>query len=278
MIFIWGSDWAVMKSGLKMADPLNFVMQMFLIAALALSPSLIFLRKQIPRDKKTWLHLMVLAIINATYFSLTNIGLTAESSGISSVLTYTQPLFVFMFAVAFLKEKLSVRRLSGIMLGFLGVSFLYLTRSSTTVTLSFPLFYLLFGAFLWAVTIIYFKKFLNHVNPVVTNIITFTFGGLFISVLVAGSEGIFFITATNYIFIILYHAICATTIAWTIWIYLIKEEETTTVSGSSLLVPMVALISGWILLGEIIEPISIIGFVLILTGVFLVNMKQRNHV
>ena len=55
------------------------------------------------------------------------------------------------------------------------------------------------------------------------------------------------------------------------------EEETTTVSGSSLLIPMVALISGWILLGEIIELTSVIGFVLILTGVFLVNMKPRNN-
>jgi len=75
-----------------------------------------------------------------------------------------------------------------------------------------------------------------------------------------------------------YNAVGASTIAWTIWIYLIKEEETTTVSGSSLLVPMVALISGWILLEEIVELKSVIGFVLILIGVFLVNRKPRNDI
>ncbi len=278
MILIWGSNWAVMKTGLKITDPLNFAMQRLLLAALVLSPTLPLLRKQIPKDKKIWLHLVVLAIINAACMSFTNLGLLSEKSGISSVITYTQPLFVFVFAFTLLGEKISATRLSGIILGFCGVSVIYLTRDSLTITFSYAILFLLLGAFLWAVTIIYYKKFLSHTNPVITNIITFTIGGLLISMFVASSEGFSFTTTGNYLLIILYNAIGASTIAWTIWIYLIKEEQTITVSGSSLLVPMVALISGWILLGEIIDLTSVIGFVLVLAGVFLVNRKPRRNV
>lgn len=256
------------------AGPLNFASQSIFVSVIALLPFIPFLKKQIPKDRKTWLHLAMLSVTYALLSGFTCLGLVYEGSGISSVVSYTQPLFVFAFAASFLGEKMGVVRFSGIALGFAGVVILAFFRSSSMIVLSLPLLFLLLAAFFWAVNIVYYKKFLSHVNPMVANFITFTISGLLVS-LVAGASGSFFFPATtDYLFTLLYNGVAASTVAWTIWIYLIKEEETTIISGSSLMVPMIAVILGWILLGEVVEPKFAIAFVLILGGVFLVNKKR----
>ncbi len=277
MVLIWGSNWAVRKSGTMIVGPLTFASQSIIVSTIALLPFVFFFKKQIPRNRKTWLHLAVLAITYALLSGFTYLGLVYEGSGVSSVVSYTQPLFVFVFAVTFLGEKMSVVRLSGILLGFVGVAALYLVRGTSAVVFSLPLLFLLLGALLWAVNVVYYKKFLSHVNPMIANCVTFIIGGLLVSVFAGASEGFFFPATMDYLFALLYNGVGASTVAWTIWIYLIREEETTTVSGSSLLVPMVALILGWILLREVVEPRSVITFALILAGVFLVNRKPRIH-
>jgi drug/metabolite transporter (DMT)-like permease len=71
-----------------------------------------------------------------------------ENSGLSSLVTYTQPLFVFCLAVLFLGEKASVIRVLGALTGFLGVIILYAEKISLTMNLLNPIFFLIFGAFL----------------------------------------------------------------------------------------------------------------------------------
>jgi len=215
----------------------------------------------------------MLGVINAASILSTNIGLVYEKSGISSVLTYTQPLFVFCLAVPFLKEKSSITRLAGMLVGFVGVLVLYLERILSSTPPSQPLAFLLLGAFFWAVTIVYYKKALSHVNPVATNVVQFAVGVIPLSVLALTFEGFSFIITGTYLLIVLYMSVFASAIALTLWVLLLKEEEATVVSASSFAVPMVALVFGWLFLGEVTEPQSILGLVLILAGVYLVNRE-----
>ena len=81
----------------------------------------------------------------------------------------------------------------------------------------------------------------------------------------------------TYLFMVLYTAIGSAFIGWTIWLFLLRKEDATVVSGSSFIVPLVALFSGWLFLGETIAIESILGSVLVLSGVFLVNRKSHRH-
>ncbi|MEM3173804.1 MAG: DMT family transporter, partial [Candidatus Bathyarchaeia archaeon] len=108
VVSIWGFNWTVMKVGLNFVSPLNLISQRLLLASIALSPVLILERKKIPRDANTWLKLVFNSIVNATGMASTHIGLLYETSGLSSILTYTQPLFVFCLAALFLNEKITM--------------------------------------------------------------------------------------------------------------------------------------------------------------------------
>jgi drug/metabolite transporter (DMT)-like permease len=237
-------------------------------------PVLLILRKRIPRDAKTLGKLLLLCLINALGVTITNVGLVGENSGIGAVLTYTQPLFVFCLAVPFLNEKLKIAKLAGTTIGFAGVVFLFLgsidslTFASSTLTI--------LGAIFWAVTAIYYKRFLSHVDSLVTNFFQWAFGIIPLAAINLYSGSFFFPNETTYLLMVLYTAIGSASIGWTIWYYLLGKEDATVVSGSIFIVPLIALFFGWFFLGENINAESIFGSALVLLGIFLVNKKTQD--
>ncbi|MEM3626594.1 MAG: DMT family transporter [Candidatus Bathyarchaeia archaeon] len=276
MILIWGLNWTVMKVGLNFVGPLNLAMQRLLFASIAMLPVLFWKKKNFPRGGETWLKLFILSLINAASTTFTYIGLMHESSGLSSLMTYTQPLFVYCLAILLLNERASLAKTFGVLIGFSGVAVLYAGRISLTSYGLGWISFLILGAFLWAVTVIYYKKILNYVDPAIVNIIQFPVGFVFLFLAALLFEGLTFNwNAPLYIFTVLYMSILASAVAFTIWILLIREEETIVVSTSSLLVPAIALISGRVFLGEAIEASSIFGFILILVGIYLTNRTSR---
>jgi len=264
-----------MKSGLSYVEPLTFVFHRFLFSSLSLLPVIVFLSRKIPRKRGDLARLLLLSMINAFGILSTNIGLAVEKSGLSAVVTYTQPLFVFCIAVPFLNEKARVDKILGILIGFLGVVAISARGNILVDGLTCSILFLLFGAFLWAVSIVYYKKFLSHIEPVIANTFQTGLGAVLLGLITASSGDLRFPTSTNYLLIILYASIAASTIALTIWIHLLREEEATVLSSSSLAVPMVALFFGWLLLGETVDLQSLIGAVLVIFGVYLVNRSER---
>ena len=275
MVLIWSSNWSVMKVGLRFVSPLNLVMQRFLFASIALLPVLVLKRRNIPKDHGTWIKLVLLALINAVGVTSTHIGLLYEFSGLSSMLTYTQPLFVFCLAIPFLGEKATTIKVLGIILGFLGVVALYVERSSLMV-FSNSILFLILGAFLWAVSIIYYKKTLSHVDPAIVNIVQFPIGTIFLLVATLMLGGLAFSMNPTYIFSIFYISVLGSAVGFTIWLFLIREEEAIIVSASSLIIPAMALFFGRLFLGETFGHLSLIGVILIFTGVYLVNKRAKN--
>jgi len=264
-----------MKSGLNYVEPLTFVFHRFLISSLFLSPSIMLMNKKIPRRRGDLARLLLLSMINAFGILSTNIGLTGEKSGLSAVVTYTQPLFVFCMAVPLLNEKTKASKILGILIGFLGVVVISIRRGILLNGLTGSLFFLLLGAFLWAASTVYYKRSLSHVNPVLVNLLQMSFGTVLFFLMLTPSGEFLFPSSTDYLMIVLYASIGSSAIAFTIWIHLLREEEATVLSSSSLIIPMVALFFGWLLLGETVKPQVFIGAIFVMLGVYLVNRAER---
>lgn len=275
MVLCWGFNWTVMKIALGFVSPLNLVMQRLLLASIMLLPVIAWKRGSLPKDASTWLKLVSLSIINAVGMTSTHIGLLYEVSGLSSILTYTQPLFVFCLAIPFLGEKPSIAKALGVILGFSGVALIYSGRPTSLTSVSTAIPFLILGALIWAITIIYYKKFLSHVNPEIVNIMQFVIGAIFLFAVALPLEGLTISLDHLYIFSMVYLAVPGTAIAFTIWLILIRSEEATVVSTSSLIVPAIALFAGWLLLKEAIEYNMLLGFTAVLIGLYLVNRTQN---
>jgi drug/metabolite transporter (DMT)-like permease len=267
MALILSISWPVAKIGLTLAPPLNFTLHRLMLSALALSPLLIFLVKKIPHDQKTVLKLSILAICSALSLAATCIGLVYEASGISAILTYTQPLFVFCLSA--LRSEAKIAKLAGILVGFCGIVVFSIGPSNQFEIIGSC--FLITGAFLWAVATVYYKQALGHVDPFVTSVLQQALGAVLLVPLVSAFEGFSFPLTAVYTQVILWLSVFGNGVTVVLWFFLVREEDVVAVSSSGFLVPLMAIFFGWVLLREPLGPRVLLGMVLILTGVYVVN-------
>lgn len=273
MAAVWSLNWSIMKTGLDFVSPLTFILQRFILFGVVFSPLLFFWRSKIPRDKNTLGKIVILAMLNAANFVATSVALAGESSGMGAVLNYTAPLFVFCLSIVFFKEETSITRFLGIALGFGGISILFARSISSLMFQSAAI--MVSGAFLWAVTTVFYKKFLSHVDAFVTNYLQCSLGILPLSVFALVGNGFALPSNPAYMWILVYETFAVSGIGFTLWLYLAKKEGPTVVAGSSLVIPLLAVFFGWVLLNEGLYIESAVGSALVLVGVGLVNIHRE---
>jgi drug/metabolite transporter (DMT)-like permease len=212
-------------------------------------------------------------MVNTANFLAVSIALVVQSSGTGAVLNYTAPLFVFCLAIVFLKEETSVIKFLGVVIGFGGISLLFAHDISSLVFQSAVI--MVSGASLWAVTTVFYRKFLSHVDAFITSYFQCLLGILPLSLFALTSNDFTVPSDPAYLWILIYETIAVSAIGSTAWLYLTKKEGATVVAGSSLVIPLLAVFFGWALLKETIYIESAVGSTLILTGVGLVNKASR---
>ena len=272
VVFIWGSNWPIMKTALTFVGPLSLSIQRAAVSFLVLLPFVLIARKGLPKDRGTITKLLILGLINIVAVVPQYVALLYLSSGISAVLNYTQPLFVFCLSIIFLQGRTSTVRLVGSLIGFFGVAVLSLGEVKSFGEIAwFAIILLITGAFFWAVTIVYYKKNLTHVDPTSINALQQAMSVIFVTPLALQLEGPSLPLSSSYALMILYLALFGSVIAQNLWLWLLKEEDVTVVASSTFLIPLIAVFLGWLVLGERLTAIPILGMILILTGIYLVH-------
>ena len=276
VVLLWGSNYSLVKMGLGFVSPSTLLLHRFLISLAVLFPLFLVLRKKLPRDMGTLAKLVIYGVLYTSVNATQLVGMVGESSGISAVITYTQPLFVLGMAAPLLNERITTSKIVGAIIGFTGVAILLINQMNFfTLESSFVL---LLTAFLWAISVVFYKKFLGFADPFVAVFLQMVIGSVLFIALDIGVGSLIFPTNTEYVLIVLYSSIAGLAIANILWLRLLGEEEATTLSSSVLLVPAVALLFGWALLGENFGFESLLGSALTLGGVFLANLsRNRSH-
>jgi len=149
-------------------------------------------------------------------------------------------------------------------------------RESGPLPFSHTSLIMILGAFFWASATVYYKKYLSHANAMVTNSFLFLFGFFPLLALSEVVERFTFPFNNVYLGLILYLSLGTHVVGSTIWLYLLRDEEATSLSASGFLVPMIALFFGWWLLGESLDVWSLLGSALILAGLYIVNWIPRD--
>lgn len=121
---IWGSSFLFTRIAAPEWGPIWLIELRVLIASLTLLP-LVFKLDLWPQIQRQWRPLLLLGILNSALpFSLLAYASLSLSSGFTAILNATTPLFGLWIVVLWLQETLSVPRLVGFAIGFLGVVFL----------------------------------------------------------------------------------------------------------------------------------------------------------
>jgi drug/metabolite transporter (DMT)-like permease len=120
---IWSASFLWIKIALAEVGPLTLVAFRVLFGLLTGLAVSAILRIPLPRDWKTWRIFILLGVINvAIPFFLITWGEQSIDSAVASILNATVPLFTVVLAHFFLHDdKITIPKIAGLLMGFLGV-------------------------------------------------------------------------------------------------------------------------------------------------------------
>jgi probable blue pigment (indigoidine) exporter len=264
--FLMGSSFAVGKMGLTYISPLLLVGIRFTLAGILMA--LLVMKKPIPRSPFDWARMFLIGLFQtAGVMGCIFLSLRTITAGESSILTFTNPLLVVLLGTIFLGLRYQFIQWLGVVIGFSGVfitlGFHLQLKTGTILGLG--------AAISWSIATILIKKWGERFNIWVLTAYQMIFGGLLLLFMGVTLETPKLIITPTSVFIVLWLAIMASIVQFAVWFYLLKEGDPGKTSAFLFLAPFFGVLSGWILLGEMIEWYVYLGGLLIFSGIFLVN-------
>lgn len=191
--------------------------------------------------------------------------------GFTSVLVATTPLFGTIISFVWLKERLTISRIIGLVLGFIGVTIL-IGWKTTYITQSFNLAIIagLTACLLYAIGAPYIKKHLSDVSPLVTAAGTQLSAALFILPFIPFTIPAA-IPTIKIIFAVIALGFFCTALGYILYFRLIQNIGVSRTLTVIYLTPIFAMLWGLIFLKEPITPSMILSCFLILFGVAIAN-------
>src|SRR5215213_2294655 len=190
--FFWGSSYLFIKIGVDHGlQPFTLIMFRLLIGLVLLASVVAIARQPLPREPRMYGHLFVMGVINiAIPFTLITFAEQTVDSSLAAVINGAVPLFVIVIAAMFLKgETVTVNRLVGLLVGFVGVAVLVgfdvtdLGSANATGELA------LIGATVsYAIGNVYAKARVHGLRPMIPAVFQVFFGLLVTGVLAFATE------------------------------------------------------------------------------------------
>jgi len=289
LALIWGSSFLFIRIGVEHIPPFQLVFIRTGIAAVGLNIVVYLRGKRLPTDWKSIRDLLFLGIVNTVFpFALITWGETSIESGLASVLQGTAALFTLVVAhFTFADERITRRKLIGLVIGFLGLVVLASRSSGEEVSTVDPTMHLLgqlaivAASFCYALGGAYSRKAMqNRLEPIVvaagamtvasitTGIITYlspAFGGQPV-VMLNGLE-------PRTLGAILALGLVNTFVAYLIFYSLVSVLGAARASMITYVIPAVGLVLGALFLGEQIDLLLIIGAIMIVGSIAIVNLN-----
>ncbi|MBK8024423.1 MAG: EamA family transporter [Chloroflexi bacterium] len=283
---IWGSSFLLISVAVKELTPFQVVFIRTGIAALGLNVVLAFRGMHLPFKLRDLLPLIVIGIGNTSLpFALISWGEKSIPSSLAGVLQSTAVFFTMIVAhFAMNDERISLQKIAGITLGFVGVSILA-TRSVAEegqITPEFVGALAVVGASLcYAIFTVYSRQQIkDRFPPIMVSAGAMTFAALSSGIAIVVSPLLGGPVATDLATLsrdalgaILLLGGLNTFVAYLMYYWMVRELGAARSSMVTYITPVVSVVLGALILSEPIDGRLIFGAALIFSGIAVVNLR-----
>lgn len=271
---LWGASFLFMRVAVPEFGAVALIEARVLLAGLALLPFWWFAENY--KSRKTallaWRHLFVVGMLNSSIpFVMFAYSMLYITGGMASILNGTAPIWGAIVAWLWLKEKLSLNAMVGLVIGFSGV--VILVSDELSFSLNGKMLAILSAGLapvLYGISANYTSEKLAHVSPL--SIAAFSQLAAAISLL---PLMYWFMPETwpslTACFAVLALALVCTSFAYLMYFRLLAEVGSTKAITVTFLIPLFGSLWGALFIGEQITLLMIIGMTIILTGTALVT-------
>lgn len=274
-LFLWSVGYSIAKIGLQYTDPMTLLALRFGCVILIMAVLFAILRPPLPKTRADWAHLAFVGfLIQAVYFGMNYYAFNAGiGAGTLALLMSFQPILVALIAPLWTSEIVTRRSWIGLALGLLGTLLVIGSRSTieppTLLGLMFSAIALLgiTSGSLWEK-----RHGLSH-HPVTANLIGYTAGFIGIMPALALQSDFHVDWTPAFIAALAYLVIGNSVIAVGLLLAMIRAGDVSRVSALFFMVPPLAALTAWILLGEIMPLLAWVGLGAASLGVYLATRK-----
>ncbi len=267
----WGVHWAVIKVGLEYMPPFAYGV-LRVVTGLAVVVVILVIRRDLKLPARADVPIILTVGLGplAATIALSNLALQVVPAGRAGILVYTMPLWVAVFGVLFFHMRLGRSDLAGIALGVAGLIALLnpLVIDWTAPGELLGVVLLLCCSVIWALSTIHIRRHTWHATPLELQpwqLLVATVPLAILAVLFDNGKSIDWTPQT--ILVLLYSGPLATAFAYWGSQSVTRSLGPLAATTGFLAVPVVALISGLVLLGEPLTIPDVVGVALILAGV-----------
>ena len=285
---LWGSAFPCIKIGYEMfgiadsdtATQILFAGLRFALAGLmVIAFGSIIERKVLVPVKKEYSKVVILSLFQTIYqYVFFYIGL-AHTSGVKASIIIGSNVFIAIIAACFIfkQERMTVNKLMGSIIGFLGV--IIINVAGVEVSMDFSLSgegFIFFAATAYAISSALIKKYSVTSNTIMLSGYQFLFGGIVMSVIGMLFGGHIGVVNVEQFGMLAYLAMISA-VAYSLWTILLKYNSVSKVSVYGFMNPVWGVILSTLLLDEgkgVFSISSFVALVLVCVGIVVVNLNK----
>ena len=278
---LWGGSFFFNGVALKELPPFTLVFLRVALAAMILLPVLRAYRIGFPRGLSGWRPFFGIALLNNVLpFSLIVMGQTYIPSGLASILNATTPLFTVLVMAASGDEKLLMRRVGGVLAGLSGVIILHGQDLGFNNSQGVGILLCLAAAFSYGLSALYARRKLSNSPPLATATFQLLASSLMMAIVAAMVDRPWQLPmpgATTWLAMAGLAGL-STALAYILFFQILRRSGSTNVMLVTLLIPVTAILLGYLVLGERISGREIIGAIVIGSALLLIDGRVFNLV
>ena len=275
VVVVWGVNISVTKSTLAEMAPLAFDGLRFLLSSITMLILTIAIQGDLRIQRGDWPRLALIGLIGHTLYQLLFIiGLDRTQAGHSALILGLTPVSVALIGLVLGIERVRAWVWAGIWLSFVGVG-LVTSGSNDGIHLGGPTLLgdllTLAATLCWASYTVLAKPLLSRYSPIKLTTLTMALGTVpllaaSMPALVAQEWGR--VTAAGWLGL-LYSYSLAIVGGYTVWYVSVQRVGSARTAIFSNLLPVVGLVAAWLMRGETLTPVQLIGAAMLLLGISL---------
>ena len=276
---VWGTTYNAIKLSVEVFDPFFYSAVRFILSGLIMLALGAALRVPFPKRAAEYAPLVVTGLMLLVAGNgLLSMAAMEVPSGITSVISPLAPIVIALM-VYFVRgeERLAWRGWVGVLLGSAGVLLIFCDELQQASLVAARGALLLMGCcFFWSLASVLQRRYARLPHPIVVSAFQMLSGGLGLMVVFAfRGEATHAPVTARAIGAVAYLVIVGGCVGFYCWAYLISKIPVARAATYGYVNPGVALLVGWLWLGERFETHELAGMGLALLGVVIVNLGKR---
>ena len=274
---VWASAFAATKFALLDSPPLLFLAMRFFCAGVLLLAWSYHRGERIRPNGRELASLLLIAACNhALYLGVSWNAMREVSSGLATIVIGAAPILVAILAVPVLHERLTGRKIAGLLLGFAGMAFIVRHRLGGQLDSWHGTLMLMLALVLISLGTVLYKRLRIGIGSTANIALQLLLASAIILPWGLAVEHWSNVHLNlRFAASMLWSVAVVSIVGYTLWFALLRRTDASSASAWFFLTPPLGLIVGWAVLGEPLALADFLGIVPVIIGIVLVTRAPR---